>query len=172
MGYTHYWNYNPNNIKSTEELRKKFKKASSLIAKFYKFTKNQKKAHGDCAGGYYQEQPFKICGGFGEGIPIINESMIWFNGDKSNGMSHETFCINIFDQKEPNGFNFCKTARKPYDIMVCFSLLAFKYTFNDLDVFHFSSDGTNADWARAYAIFKAYTGITPEEFIYEEEEAA
>lgn len=160
MGYTHYWNYNPNQIKESEELRRKFKKASNLIAKFARFSKNQIHIHAQgIVGGHYNDQPFKLCGGFGKGTPIINESMVWFNGDESKGMNHETFCINIFDQRNPDGFNFCKTARKPYDVAVCYALLAFRSVFDDDNVFRFSSDGDNDDWSRAQQIFQAYTGL-------------
>jgi hypothetical protein len=71
-------------------------------------------------------------------------------------MSHETFGIRWF----PSGGEvkgFCKTARKPYDILVCVSLLAFKHAFYNPDVFSFSSDGDNADWQAAKNL---YTDIT------------
>jgi len=49
--------------------------------------------------------------------PIVNKNEIIFNGIGRNG--HETFWYNT--RKE--GFGFCKTARKPYDIVVCKVLL-------------------------------------------------
>jgi len=153
MGYTHYWTYNPNAIKDTEELRKKFLQAVKLIQKAHKLINKE-----------------KICvirGGLGEGTPMINESQVWFNGDEKTGMDHETFSIKWYPEKGI-ARDFCKTARKPYDILVCFSLLAFKHAFNDYKVFHFSSDGDNSEWEEAKDLFTRITGsfvgqIFPEE---------
>jgi hypothetical protein len=49
--------------------------------------------------------------------PEASDDCIWFNGPNDNG--HETFCIH----KDGGGFQFCKTARKPYDLAVCLVLL-------------------------------------------------
>ena len=142
MGYTHYWTYNPNEILNTEELRRKFRVAVQTIDQAHKIIKKRKY----CV----------IRGGLGEGTPMINESQVWFNGDEKKGMDHETFDIKWF----PSGGSvngFCKTARKPYDILVCVSLLAFKHAFDNPDVFTFSSDGDNEDWEDAKNL---YTDIT------------
>ena len=40
-------------------------------------------------------------------------------------------------------FDFCKTARKPYDFVVCTMLLSLA---NHLENFEFSSDGDKDDW--------------------------
>ena len=54
-----------------------------------------------------------------EGI-IIDESKnddeIIFNGNPIGNLDHETFYINKKNDKD--SFNFCKTARKPYDLAV------------------------------------------------------
>jgi len=98
---------------------------------------------------------------------MINESEVWFNGDEKTGMSHETFDIKWFPSGgEEKGF--CKTARKPYDLLVCVSLLAFKHAFDNPVVFRFSSDGDNAEWEEAKDLFTRITGsfvgeIFPEE---------
>lgn len=168
MGYTHYWTYNPNAIQDTEELRKKFLNAVILIKKAHKeIKKNKKFIHQGQAGGYYDDQPCIIRGGLGKGLPMINESQVWFNGDEKTGMDHETFDMKWYPQGGTTN-DFCKTNRKPYDILVCFSLLAFKQAFNDYKVFHFSSDGDNSEWAEAKDLFARITGsfvgeIFPEE---------
>ena len=168
MGYTHYWTYNPNEILDTEELRARFRFAVDIIKKAHKeIKKNKKFIHAGQAGGYYDEQPCIIRGGLGQGTPMINESEVWLNGDEKTGMDHETFGIRWF----PSGGKergFCKTARKPYDILVCVSLLAFKRAFDNPDVFTFSSDGNNAEWEEAKDLFTRITGsfvgeIFPEE---------
>lgn len=157
MGYTHYWTYNPNEIKDTEELRIRFRFAVELINQAYQFTKKQ-----------------KICiirGGLGVGKPMINESQVWFNGDEKTGMDHETFSIKWY----PDGGiakDFCKTARKPYDIMVCFSLLALNHAIDNPDAFSFSSDGDNSDWEEAKNLFTRITGSFVGEIFPEELEVA
>ncbi len=45
-----------------------------------------------------------------------NKDEIMFNGMAIKGLDHETFYINKKNDQE--SFNFCKTARKPYDLAV------------------------------------------------------
>lgn len=56
-----------------------------------------------------------IRGPDGTGDPVISKEYIGLNGDLSNNLEYESFVV-------PNGtdfgFNFCKTARQPYDIVV------------------------------------------------------
>ena len=168
MGYTHYWTYKPNQIKDTEELRKKFLVARNVIKVARGIISRNPFIHRGQAGGYYDNVPCKIKGGLGEGRPMINESQVWFNGDGKTDMDHETFSIKWYDDSNPNGSGFCKTNRKPYDLLVCVSLLAFQHAFNDYKVFHFSSDGDNSEWEMAKNLFTRITGsfvgeIFPEE---------
>jgi hypothetical protein len=148
MGYTHYWSFEPNKVQDTEQLRRKFKRASRYIKNFVKFINTNK------------SDVYKICGGLGKGSPIINDTEIWFNGDISQSLDHETFGIhwsrpNVLGQWR----DFCKTARKPYDLVVCFSLLIFAETFPE--AFEFSSDGNIEDeeWQRAVELYEAFTGF-------------
>ena len=144
MGYTHYWNYVPSRIKDTEVLRKKFKRASKQIKKFANFINGEKS--------------FNICGGFGDGAPVFNETEIWFNGDGTESMDHETFRIYWSTDEKA----FCKTAHKPYDLLVCFALLTFAEIFGK-NVFSFSSDGDMEDeeWQRACEYYQDVTGKKP-----------
>jgi len=41
MGYTHYWTYNPNEIKNTEELRMRFRAAVFIIKLAHKTIRHQ-----------------------------------------------------------------------------------------------------------------------------------
>ena len=50
---------------------------------------------------------------------VYNDAYFAFNGDGSKGESHETFYIDFDD----TDFNFCKTARKPYDLAVTTTLI-------------------------------------------------
>lgn len=113
MGYTRYW----------ERTAKEFDE------EFVKFCK----------------EVFKTCNKLGisirnwngEGQPTANLNLIAFNGDSNKDLDHESF---ILDNKF--GFNFCKTARKPYDYAVRTILReAFvKGYINEL-----SDDGINED---------------------------
>lgn len=56
---------------------------------------------------------------------IINERQVRFNGVDEDG--HETFNFNL----DKSAFNFCKTATKPYDKVVCGCLYVAKLIFDD-----------------------------------------
>ena len=78
--------------------------------------------------------------------PCINEEMIRFNGYDEEG--HETFLIHRDDQAD---FNFCKTARKPYDIAV----VAMLFAMNALSpTFDWRSDGDSEDHAMGKQLFE------------------
>lgn len=154
MGYTHYWKYAPSKIKDTEVLRKKFKQASNQVKKFAGTVSNAKAG---MFSGDITHKPFKLRGGLGEGVPVFNETEIWFNGDGAASLDHETFKIYWGDDKN----DFCKTARKPYDLVVCFALLTFAEILPE--VFSFSSDGNMEDeeWKLACEYYEGTTGQKP-----------
>jgi hypothetical protein len=64
--------------------------------------------------------------------------------------SHETFLIEPFEEQadyrkdEELVFAFCKTAFKPYDLIVIAALIILKHHFGDKIIVH--SDGTNEQW--------------------------
>lgn len=98
MGYTHYW-------QKTKETKPET---------WTKFTEFVKKAIKLATKDY-----IKICDAMGEGnFPIVDESEVSFNGFEED--SHESFYIRI---EQTNGFNFCKTARRPYDAVVVACLI-------------------------------------------------
>ena len=71
---------------------------------------------------------------------MCNHNTIWFNGKEYDG--HETF--NLKNTKQ--GFQFCKTARKPYDTPVCIILALTAVSCPGFDL---SSDGGRDDWEPA-----------------------
>lgn len=74
---------------------------------------------------------------------IINNERINLNGDESRDLDHETF----FLEKDYKEFNFCKTARKPYDLAVCsLLLLAHEHMNGHHDI---GSDGNFDEWQDA-----------------------
>ena len=58
----------------------------------------------------------KLGNGYGVNEPIARTSGIGFNGDATKDLDHESFILD--GDKIGTGFNFCKTARKPYDYAV------------------------------------------------------
>lgn len=137
MGYTHYWEFKGHIApKDLEDGENKFARAAELIRKAY---------------NKVTEMGIEIADGMGEGgEPIISNSEVWFNGRGDE--SRETFAIRADDGE----WNFCKTARRPYDLLVCVSLLAFKEVFGE--DFSYKSDGitkeayenreSNEDWKK------------------------
>jgi hypothetical protein len=91
------------------------------------------------------------------GIPIADEStdgIIVFNGVGAN--SHETFVIKVGDVE----FNFCKTAEKPYDAVVCASLILLKKELGDKVTV--SSDGGWHNWQGGQLLYETVFDIQPE----------
>lgn len=133
MGYTHYWKFKEWDSKKgmlktaapkdVENASAKWAQATELIQKIIK------KA---------EERGIKIAGCNGEGKPRFDERYISFNGRGEN--SHESFYL---DYESPCAFDFCKTAREPYDLVVATSLLALKYVYGDN--FEYSSDGVTRE---------------------------
>ena len=145
MGYTSYWNF-----KSSTTDKENKKKALKEIKKVLRMLPEKTTT----AGGYSADLPLVLRGGDGTGEPIFTEKEICFNGDDEGGieLSHETFYFNV---DEPSDFEFCKTARKPYDFMVCICLIALA---NNLENFSFSSDGDKEDWEPAINFYKLNVG--------------
>lgn len=136
MGYTHYWDFKKpiNKIENGDE---KYRKAVAMFKK-----------------GLKKMPEVELGNGVGNGEPIITDTKLIFNGRADKSEDYETFAITTEDE----GFNFCKTARQPYDPAVCLALLCFKEAFgND---FKYSSDGDMDEegWPKALEIMK---GLEP-----------
>lgn len=158
MGYTHYWKFK-NDVapKDIEGGKEKFAKASAII------TKALSKVRG---------MNIEICNGVGEGLPKISDKLIYFNGSKAKDEDCETFCIDIND----GSWDFCKTCHKPYNLLVCLALLAFKWAFGEDFTYTtdgitkeayenresnaywkqigFAPEGPSEDWAAAYKVWE------------------
>ena len=92
MGYTNYW------IRTEKPITQSFVDAvKSIVSEANKMG-------------------ISIRGWDGDGDPEITLDYIGFNGNKQYNLDHETcFFNNIASDR---GFNFCKTAEKPYDWVV------------------------------------------------------
>jgi hypothetical protein len=91
-----------------------------------------------------------LAGWDGEGEAIINDEEIRFNGVGEDG--HETMSLGL----DTNGFNFCKTVRKPYDLAVTSLLvIASQHLGDNVRV---SSDGYLSEWNEAMTLCQSTLG--------------
>ena len=141
MGYSHYWTFQRSGLPHGE-LAERYQRAVVEIKHLRKrLPKN-----------------IVVAGPLGEGRPKLINELVCFNGDSSKNLDHETFCVPL--TKDANSFSndpdwdFCKTARKPYDLLVCASLLSFSRALPS--VFTFESDGNiyGEDWAEATEFYR------------------
>jgi hypothetical protein len=144
MGYTHYWYYNPE--KAGSDKNEAFAKATEAIRRYKSFL---------------EDRGLVVRGPDGEGVAFLNKTEVAYNGDGAQGLDHESFCVERDNQAERGGFAFCKTARKPYDTLVCLSLISFLEAFGDKAVFSYCSDGGDEDWGEAYDIYREVSGKRP-----------
>ena len=138
MGYTHYWKP----VKVDQQTWNKFVTVCIVL-------KNNLSEFSKSAGGYYKDVPIVICGGDGIGEPVFQiggENEVCFNGTKENDLYHETFCV----AKDNDEWNFCKTARKPYDLLVGLCLVA----AHEILGYKVSSDGTGKDWRSIFDFYE------------------
>lgn len=96
MGYTRYWKRTEKPI--TQE-----------------FIDEVRRIFEDC-----KERGITICDWDGNGTPTITMDTIVFNGNREIGADHESCNFSNYN----TGFDFCKTARKPYDYAVRRVLIA------------------------------------------------
>lgn len=152
MGYTHYWNFKnrvaPKDIEGGQE---KFKNAVALFKECLAEC-NEKTRYPNWGDNRFEKEvPMVLAGGNGYGYPIITDTEVIFNGEHKNDNSHESFLICV----DRGGWDFCKTARKPYDTAVCLALLCFKKAFGE--DFSYTSDGGETEWEWAKSVFRKVT---------------
>lgn len=131
MGYTHYWTA-PRYEYHEEEIKQALPTIKAIITDYSEIL---------C---YEDDTP--------EQDPVVNERLIRFNGKEGSG--YETFYMTM------NGdWNFCKTNRHAYDVVVCSVLLAIKAY---VPSFEFNSDGEfdNELWLKARENVKEYGIMT------------
>ena len=137
MGYTHYWTFNKK-VKDITNGESAFKTAVELFKRGLEIASDKHNL-------YY---PDLLGNGVGLGEPIIEDDKLIFNGKRPD--DYETFAITT----ESEGFDFCKTARYPYDVFVCLALLCFEYVFGDKIGVSSDGDRKNEDgWVVAVQIF-------------------
>lgn len=119
MGYTHYWRHG----KIDNQTFVNISNAASKVCDIAKKKMGIRTAY-ECD---MSSKP-----------PLFNSECIRLNGINDGG--HETFMLNIND----DGFNFCKTAQKPYDVVVTAILCLAEYY--SCDTFGVTSDGEPEEW--------------------------
>lgn len=130
MGYTHYFRFNPIKKGSTKQVESSYQLAvlqcQRLVSRY-----NMARPSGDdtrLAGYAAHCKP-----GMYKGLKI--------NGRGEN--AHEDFILREH-YKQNDVFNFCKTARKPYDLAVVACLVILKHYLGES--IQVSSDGDVIDW--------------------------
>ena len=84
--------------------------------------------------------------------PEVTPDLVRFNGVGDDG--HETFLLS----KSQVGFKFCKTACKPYDLVVVAALAVAKDIFkDDIDI---GSDGNVSEWVNGVKFASDLLGRT------------
>lgn len=116
MGYTHYWQRSRD------------------------FTEVEWDEICDATRKIIRNSPTKICGPLGLYKPQIDGDVMRFNGSADLWHDHEAFQIDRL--QTPDEWTFCKTARKPYDVVVA-AVLTYLANCWGFDV---SSDGDVDDW--------------------------
>ncbi len=139
MGYTHYYRI-PAKMKE---------------AKFSKFVADAKKIIKQA-----EKNGIKLADGYGEkkGKYILTDDLVSFNGLDSD--SHETCYIErteegVSSDENELVFNFCKTARKPYDEVVVAVLATLKHHFPKVEL---SSDGEVSNFVQGEKLVEQALG--------------
>jgi hypothetical protein len=148
MGYTHYWEFRipkRTEINSVEaNYQRAIKDCSKIVKTYYQ-------ANGGLSG-------------FTAHTPIGQYGGLKVNGKGEEG--HEDFTLREYFKQnlEGDAFNFCKTAQKPYDVVVVACLIVLKARLGKH--FEVSSDGYSKDWEEglnlAQRILKVKTLRIPE----------
>jgi len=114
----------------------------------------------------------RIRNGHGEGEPEFNEAYFSINGDASvvsddgRDLAHETFywegipTISEWRKDDPNTFDFCKTAYKPYDVVVTAILIRAKQIYGSC--VKISSDGDWHEWQAGRELYERVFGEVAE----------
>jgi len=132
MGYTHYWRPTTNKALPKTKWSAFQKDLKTVLDNLPKNGVNE----------YTREEPLSI------DMKIFSDDIIHFNAVEEK-FQHECF---YFERNNDENYNFCKTARKPYDYLVIASLLLVDKHFPKK--FNITSDGDVMEWSVVQAILK------------------
>lgn len=102
----------------------------------------------------YAQEHGGIAGFSAHAVPGIYKG-VNFNGSRENG--HEPFILRESLNLMAGNFEFCKTAHKPYDVLVVAALCILKHYLPG--VFDVSSDGKYPDWAAGCQLASTHLGF-------------
>jgi hypothetical protein len=130
MGYTHYFSRNS---------------YSNNPVLFAEFARGARKIIAFAVG---KDEGIKLTDGTGaiNYDRAVGSDEVWFNGVGDE--AHEAFNWEAVG----NGFNFVKTARKPYDAVVTAVLIHLKDVYRD--AVEISSDGDWSEWSAGVTIYE------------------
>lgn len=148
MGYTHYWEFKkPKSIKGKhQEIEDTYQLAvrqcQRLVKAYNKQVKSLDLKHPDRLSGYSAHTK-------------LNDYLgLEVNG--TSDLGHETFSFrDHWSANDAN--NFCKTVRKPYDVVVTACLIIMKHYLKDL--FEVGTDGQSQDWTNGLKLARDVTKI-------------
>lgn len=141
MGYTHYWSFRDVAHGDKLKVLKAYNKAIAECTKIAKAYNASAESWNRLSGFTAHAEP-----GLYQGLAI--------NGKQD--LAHEEFTLR--ERYELNRkFNFCKTAGKPYDVVVTACLIVLKYRLKEY--IGISSDGETDDWAEGLELAKQTLGL-------------
>lgn len=97
-----------------------------------------------------------LAGPMGDGEPQFNAERIALNGVEATGDDYESFVL----VSGATTFEFCKTGRMPYDVVVTAILLRAAHTVPGFDVR--SDGGWGSDWVEARKLYATVFGEEPD----------
>ena len=149
MGYTHYWTFKAlDKIQGRQiEIESKYQLAvrqcQRVVKAYNKAIKEIDPKHPDRLSGYSAHTK-------------MNDYLgLEFNGTADE--AHETFSLRDHWSKN-EAFNFCKTASKPYDIVVVACLIVLQHYLGD-ELLEVGSDGDASDWEEGLQLAKITLNI-------------
>lgn len=134
MGYTHYWTFKQPKRGDAAKTEKLYQRAIKDCAKIIK-------TYYDANGGL---------SGYTAHTPIGTYGGILVNGKGDD--AHEDFALREHFKQNFDAFNFCKTARKPYDVVVTACLIVLKHRLGDR--IQVDSDGYQHNWVDGLELAK------------------
>ena len=146
MGYTHYWKFNLDYEINSEKWKEIINDFNKILDVEIDIPENDKY---DGTDGMTRLR--NILEQDSDQRLEITDKEIRFNGREENDRGHETISLQRKSDKslqDPTDkkyiFDFCKTARKPYDIVVCCLLIILKHRLgNMIEISSDGRDGTN-----------------------------
>lgn len=146
MGYTHYFSINKEAaFGRTAEYEQKYQLALRQCARIAKNYNARLKA-------VDKKHPNRLSG-FTVHTPISKYGGLHINGTAE--FAHEDFCLREHFTQNQGGF--CKTARKPYDVVITACLITLKHYLGQ--GFQVESDGLASDWIEGLELAKKVTRI-------------